>query len=102
MVIPFLLDFNELELFNNQMTDIVSSAVVFSFFANPHLKRITVAYNYMRQTFTRTLAKLTTMQPDKVTDINLMGSINFHDHIDPLVRVLDKITTLTTLNIAGC
>ena len=88
MVLPFMLDFNELELYNNSITDSVSSTIVFSFFANPHLKRFSVAYNFMRQTFTKTLAKLISAQPEKVTEINVMGSINFHDHINHLVRVL--------------
>ena len=29
-------------------------------------------------------------QPDKVKEINLMGSINFADHIDPIIRELPK------------
>ena len=69
---------------------------------NPHLKRITFAYNFIRQTFTRTLAKLIALQPAKLTDLNLMGSILFADHIDPLIRELPKMTQLTNLNIAGC
>lgn len=69
---------------------------------NPYLKRITCAYNFLRQTFNRTLAKFISMKPDKITDINLMGSVQFHDHIDPVIRELPKMKHLTSLNIAGC
>lgn len=51
---------------------------------------------------TRTLAKLITMNPEKLYEINLMGSVGFGDHIDPFVRVLPSIKQLTSLNIAGC
>ena len=79
-----------------------ASALAFGFFMNPSLKRITIAYNYIRQTFCQTLARLIKMKPEKLTDINLMGSILFHDHIDPLIKVLVKMNNLTYLNIAGC
>ena len=59
MVLPFIMDFTELELYNNQITDQVAACIVFSVFCNPHLKRLTVAYNYMRQSFVGVLAKLT-------------------------------------------
>ena len=74
-MLPYIHDINELELNNNQLTDMTVSAVAFSFFLNPSLRRITVAYNYVRNTFCRTLAKLISVRPEKVTDINLMGSV---------------------------
>ena len=37
-----------------------------------------------------------------MTDINLMGSITFHDHIDPLIRELPILNNLSALNVAGC
>lgn len=102
MVLPFITDITEIELNNNQMTDQVSATLVFAFFMNPYLKRISVAYNFLRQTFNRTLAKFIAMKPEKITDINLMGSVQFHDHIDPVIRELPKMKHLTSLNIAGC
>ena len=84
------------------MTDQVASALAISFFMNPKLTRITLAYNYIRNTFCRTFARLASMRPEKITDINLMGSINFHDHIDPIIQELPKLKYLTQLNIAGC
>ena len=42
------------------------------------------------------------MKPEKLSDINVMGSISFSDHIDPLIRTLPQLKTLTSLNIAGC
>ena len=101
-MLPYIHDINELELNNNQLTDMTVSAIAFSFFLNPSLRRITVAYNYVRNTFCRTLAKLISMRPEKVTDINLMGSVQFHDHLDPVIRELNKMNNLTSLNIAGC
>ena len=102
MVLPYMNDITELDMNNNQMTDQVSAALVFGFFMNPFLKRISVSYNFLRQTFCRSLAKFIALKPEKITDINLMGSINFHDHIDPLIRELPKMKHLTSLNIAGC
>ena len=97
-----MLEFNELELFNNQITDAVSAALVFSFFCNPSLRRLTVAYNYMRQSFVRVLEKLIKERPERLKEINVMGSINFADHLDPLIRTLPKMIILNSLNIAGC
>ena len=48
LILPYMHEFTELELFNNQLTDNVSSGLVFSYFCNPSLKKLTVAYNYMR------------------------------------------------------
>ena len=84
------------------MTDQVASTILFAVFMNPSIRRITVAYNFMRQTFCRTLARLISMKPEKITDINLMGSILNHDHIDPVIRELIKMNNLVSLNIAGC
>ena len=61
-----------------------------------------MAYNYMRQSFVATLEKLIALKPEKLTDINIMGSITFADHIDPLIRRLPSLKTLGVLNIAGC
>ena len=79
-----------------------ASALALGCFMNPTLKRITVAYNYIRSTFCETLSRLIAQKPEKLTDINLMGSILFHDHIDPVIKVLVKMNNLTYLNIAGC
>ena len=48
LVLPFILDITEIEMANTQITDLVSSCLVFSVFMNPSLKRITFAYNYGR------------------------------------------------------
>lgn len=56
----------------------------------------------MRQSFVGVLAKLLSQKTEQITDINVMGSISFADHIDPLIRVLPSLKTLTSLNIAGC
>ena len=101
-MLPFIPDINELDLHNNQMTDTVASAIALGFFMNPTMRRITVAYNYVRQTFTRTLSRLIALKPERLTDINMMGSILFPDHIDPVIRELTKMNNLTSLNIAGC
>ena len=102
LVLPYIHDINEVDFGNNQMTDLVSASVVMAIFANPKINRMTMAYNYMRSTFTRVLAKLIAANPSKLTDLNLMGSIIFNDHIDPLIRELPKMPYLTNLNIAGC
>lgn len=58
MIIPYMLDFNEIEFFNNQINDGIAAALIFAIFANPSLRRISVSYNYMRLGLTRTLSKL--------------------------------------------
>ena len=62
--------------------------IILSFFANPTLRRISCAYNYMRNTFTRVLEKMIALAPEKLLELNVMGSITFADHIDPIIRVL--------------
>lgn len=61
-----------------------------------------MAYNYMRQSFGRVLEKMIKMRPDKIIDLNVMGSINFADHLDPIIRGMPFIKSLHALNIAGC
>ena len=58
LILPYMHNFNELELYNNHLTDAVAPALLLSFFANPRMKKLTVAYNYMRTSFVRTLAEL--------------------------------------------
>jgi len=48
LVLPYILDITELEMANTQITDLISSCLVFSVFMNPNLKRLTFAYNYGR------------------------------------------------------
>lgn len=102
MILPYMLDFVEIEFFNNQINDGVAAALIFAVFANPSIRRITIAYNYMRQGLTRSLSKMISMKPHKLDDINLMGSIMFTDHMDPLIRILPGNKTIKYLNIAGC
>ena len=86
MIIPYMLDFVEIEFFNNQINDGVAAALVFAIFANPSVRRFTMAYNYMRLGLTRCLSKLMSLKPHKLDEINIMGSIIYTDHIDPLIR----------------
>ena len=101
-LIPFLVDINELELRNNQITDAVAGSIVLAAFANPSIKRLSITYNYMRISFSRTLRKLIIMQPDKINYVNVMGSFNFADHIMPVVSTFEKMRLLMSVNIAGC
>ena len=102
MIIPYLLDFVEIELFNNQTTDATAPALMFAIYCNPTICRLTIAYNYMRNSFSRCLSRLMTLKPEKLNEINLMGSIVYTDHIEPLIRQLPRLKTLKLLNIAGC
>ena len=42
------------------------------------------------------------MRPHKIDEINLMGSIIYMDHIDPIMDILPSNKTMRHLNIAGC
>ena len=65
-ILPFMLDVNEIEFRSNNITDIISGALVFAIFANPNIKRITIPYNHLRGVFARTLQKLIKLAPDKL------------------------------------
>ena len=84
-LIPFLVEINELELRNNQITDSVAGSLVLAVFANPSIKRLSITYNYMRISFSRTLRKCIILSPDKINYVNVMGSFNFADHIMPVL-----------------
>ena len=56
--IPFLVDIVEVEFRNNQLTDHVASAVIVGCFANPSVSRLTIAYNYLRASFSKTFTAL--------------------------------------------
>lgn len=103
LILPYLVDFVEIELYNNQMTDNVAPGLLFAIYCNPSICRLTIAYNYMRQSFSRCLKRLMDLKPEKLNEINLMGSIMYTDHIEPIVRTLPFLTkTIKLLNIAGC
>ena len=101
-VVPFMIEVTELELHNNQLTDPVAGMLALAFFMNPSLTRLSVGYNYLRSTFTKTLAKLIGQDPCKITHLNLMGSITFADHLEPLSRVMPQLNKLVVVSVAGC
>ena len=70
-------------------------------FANPSVKRLTVTYNYMRTSFTKTLSKLIKLEPNKIGYLNFMGSLNYSDHVMPLLGVLGNMKLLMSINFAG-
>jgi hypothetical protein len=72
-----MLDVHEVEFWNNNMTDLVSGMMVFAIYCNPNIRKVTVAYNYLRATFSRTLKRLARDQPEKLHELNVMGSISF-------------------------
>ena len=57
-VIIFMTDIKELEFINNQMTDLVAGCLLLAVFIHPSIKKITIAYNYLRATFAKTLKRL--------------------------------------------
>ena len=101
-VIPFMVEISELEMQNNQLTDAIGGMFALAFFMNPSLKRLTMCYNYMRSTFTRSLSKLIAADPCKITHLNVMGSVSFADHLEPLTRSMPSMNNLEVLSIAGC
>ena len=84
------------------MTDSTVAALLFAFFAHPTLNRLTIAYNYLRLQFSRTFSALIRQYPSKILELNLMGSVSFPDHLDPIVRDLHNLQYLSILNLAGC
>ena len=71
-------------------------------FANPSVKRMSISYNYLRNSFARTLKKLIVLAPDKISYLNVMGSINFAEHLMPIVTTVHNMRLLMSLNVAGC
>ena len=53
-ILPFMLEINEVELLNNQVTDTMSGALTMACFANPSVSRLNISYNYLRNSFART------------------------------------------------
>ena len=101
-IIPFLVDVNEIELKNNQIIDAVAGSIILAIFGNPTVNRISICYNYMRTSFSTTLCNLIKVAPFKINYLNLMGSINFADHLKPIVTSLSRMRQLISLSIAGC
>ena len=65
-LIPFLVEVTEVELVNNQITDSVAGAIIMACFANPNIKRIKMAYNFLRNCCAKTLHSLIKLKPEKV------------------------------------
>ena len=57
-LLPYLVEVHELELFANQINDHVAAALLFGFFMNPKMHKLTISKNYMRGAFSKTLALL--------------------------------------------
>ena len=102
LVLPYLHDIHEIDFNNTQMTDMCAAALALSFFMNPSLHSLTISHSFLQETFCRTLASLISMSSEKITKINLMGSVVSNDHIQPVVQQLVKMNNLSYLNIAGC
>ena len=80
-----MVDVQELELKNNQLSDQVSGMLVMACFANPNIKRITICYNYLRQAFGKVLRKMTLLNDTRQEYLNIMGSNSNPDHMKPIV-----------------
>jgi|688.fasta_scaffold290096_3 hypothetical protein len=70
--------------------DHVSAALVLAFFQNPSLHKMTITYNFLRGSFVKTLCEMIKAQPDKISSLNLMGSIASSDHLEHLFKNLDN------------
>ena len=69
-----MINIEEVEFKNNAMTDGICAAIVMACFANSNIKRITIAYNFIRNGCGKTLKKLNLLKPEKIQYLNLMGS----------------------------
>ena len=63
-IIPFLINIEEVEFKNNAITDGICSAIVMACFANSNIKRITLAYNFIRDGCGKTIKKLNLLMPE--------------------------------------
>jgi len=62
---------------------------------------MTMTYNFQRASFCRTLTEMARAQPDKITSLNLMGSIANSDHMEHICKNLEFFTKLITINFSG-
>ena len=97
-----MVDVQELELRNNQLSDQASGMLLMACFANPKIKRITICYNYLRQAFGKVLRKLTQLCDTRQEYLNIMGSNSNPDHMKPIVQNLNSMKSLKSLNLGGC
>lgn len=102
MTIPYMIGYTDLELFNNNLTDMTATAIIMAFFANPTMNRLSIAYNHLRMTFVSTFTQLIKLFPNKILQLNVMGSIAFPDHTEPITKSLSILESLNILNLAGC
>ena len=100
-IIPFIVDIEEMEFSNNQLMDHCSAVLVLGFFQNPSLHKMTITYNFLRASFCKTLTDMIKAQPEKITSLNLMGSIASSDHVEHLCINLEKFKQLVSINFSG-
>ena len=70
-------------------------------FANPKVSRLTIAYNYLRSSFSKTLCSMIKLVPLKLHYLNLMGSASDPLTIMPLARHLESMKMLKSLDLSG-
>lgn len=102
LIIPYLRDFTDIELYNNQLTDTVAAVIVLAYFVNPTMNRFKMGYNFMSSSFVQTFVGMSKMFPNKVIELNLMGCLNSPDYVDDIVTGMSVLKKLVNLNLAGC
>ena len=48
MVLPYIHDITEIDLNTNHLTDMCAAVLAMAIFMNPYLRRVTIAYNFLR------------------------------------------------------
>ena len=102
LIIPYLRDFTDIELYNNQLTDTLAAVIVLAYFVNPSMNRLKMGYNMMSSSFTETFVGMSKLFPSKVIELNLMGCLNSADFTDDIISGMSNLNKLVNLNLAGC
>lgn len=82
------------------MTDEFGPAILFACFMNPDIKAIKIKNNYMRSSFALTYNFLMSKFPNKISEIEIINSINVQDHMDYITVDSHNYKNLKVLNLS--
>ena len=99
--LPFYVQIEEVELVKNQMGDQVGCCLAMALFMNPSIKYFSCDANFLKGCFMQSLTELMKRQTDKIQKLSLVGSVQFQDSLEMLVKTIPFNRVLSDINLSG-
>ena len=98
ITIPYLPGCKQVIFNKNGLRDEFAGLFLFGVFMNPEISSIHVMQNLMSDNFVATLRYLLKQFPKKITDLNLTNAVHNTDDMDVMLRKIEDVTSIKSLN----